>query len=164
MTDNQIIHRQYLRSEVWKAKRIEALSHYGCKCSRCGQHGTDVHHKTYARVGGFELMADLEIMCRDCHEAHHAAERCAQGRKKTRRTKAINQQALFRVLTSTQKAQLKERFGVFNDNELFVALSYGQELTPIKAAAAKMLGRSTAYPPSTNKSQPTWGKMPTRCL
>src|SRR6185436_20336593 len=85
LTDNQILHRQYLASPGWAAKRQEALSYYGTTCAACGKHGTDVHHKTYIRWGGQELMRDLQVRCRGCHEALHAAHRGAgrRSRKKT---------------------------------------------------------------------------------
>jgi hypothetical protein len=60
LTDEQLIHRAYLASPLWAEKRIEALTFHGAICARCGSHGSDVHHKTYERTGGEELMTDLE--------------------------------------------------------------------------------------------------------
>jgi phage terminase large subunit GpA-like protein len=95
-------------SPLWKSKRSEALAHYGCKCNRCGEYGNDVHHKTYQRVGGFELMDDLEILCRDCHKAHHRA----QAHSVQRSRGAINRQAIFRFLSEAQKTKICSMFSI----------------------------------------------------
>lgn len=139
ITDNQLIHRQYLCSEVWRAKRTEAISFYGATCSRCGQYGTDVHHKTYERVGGAELMSDLEIMCRGCHEAHHAAERsCGHRSKKTQKRK-LNRLAVVRLLTPRQKRAICEEFSIpWGDAYLKIVGVHGG---PVLARAEQMLGR-----------------------
>lgn len=141
LTDNQLIHRQYLRSPVWLAKRAEALAHYGPVCSRCTKHGTDVHHKTYVRVGGWELMDDLEVMCRGCHDAHHRAERAAKQRKGN--PHALNRQGLYRMLTKTQRELLCQRF-VLTDAILYSRLTHGN-WKEICLAACKMLGASRFY-------------------
>ena len=78
ITDQQYLHRQYLQTPIWKQKRLEALTYYGCICGRCGGYGNDVHHKTYERVGGGELISDLEVICRECHKAHHVAKVAAK--------------------------------------------------------------------------------------
>lgn len=150
ITDNQLLHRQYLGSPIWKQKRIEALNFYGAVCSRCGRHGTDVHHKTYDRVGGGELMEDLEIMCRGCHEAHHRVERLTSGKTRKRHS-GINRQALATYLTSMQKQILCSKFGV-SCGGLYSAILFGDAL--VVAAALKMVGKKYAYLklPSTKRS------------
>jgi hypothetical protein len=141
LTDKQMIHRQYLQSQVRKDKRSEALAHYGCKCSRCGEHGADVHHRTYSRVGGFERMEDLEIMCRSCHEAHHAAERCM--RQKHSRKKPINRRAIYSLLTWKQRAILKAKGGM-NDAALSFHLAQ-QVNSATQREAARMIGATSLY-------------------
>lgn len=149
-TDNQLLHRQYLQSEVWRAKRGAALAHYGPTCRRCGGYGNDVHHRTYERSGGAELMGDLEILCRDCHEAHHRVERISRPRRKNG---GMNKQAIARYLTSAQREILQQRFN----------LTWGQIYTEIMAEnkkltndALKMLGKKYAYTGRGGNGRATW--------
>ncbi|MEI9894745.1 MAG: hypothetical protein WDN28_12870 [Chthoniobacter sp.] len=60
------IYDDYLASAVWKAKRAPVLARAFGHCERCERQSAslDVHHRTYARFGGKELMADLEALCR----------------------------------------------------------------------------------------------------
>jgi len=146
LTDNQLTYRQYIASPVWKAKRQEALAFYGCICNRCKQHGTDVHHKTYDRVGGQELMEDLEILCRPCHEAHHRLERLAKSSKrKTPKRTGINRTALYRYLTSGQKQALMSQFGLSKERDLFSAMST-ENREDVNAEATKMVGYNFSFP------------------
>lgn len=131
MTHNQVLHRAYLASPVWKAKRVEALSFYGCVCNRCGDHGADVHHKTYERVGGRERMDDLEVLCRECHEAHHSVDKVAGKRRK----RGIHRRAIYYKLNDKHVSALRERFK-FGD--LLSALTFGDP--DIAREAARMLG------------------------
>jgi len=107
LSDSQLIHRQYLASPVWKAKREEALAFYGCKCNRCGEFGNDVHHKTYERVGGMEKMEDLEILCRECHEAHHSVDKVCRSQGQDR---AIHRQAIYAKLSGKHAQLILEKF------------------------------------------------------
>jgi 5-methylcytosine-specific restriction endonuclease McrA len=144
LTDQQIRHREYLQSPVWKQKRQEALAHYGCVCNRCHEYGTDVHHKTYERVGGEERLEDLEVLCRACHEAHHRVERTTQKPKEGKRRKVIARQALIGYLTPTQKQQLKREFGVSLDGELVLMLMDGSP-RELLTKAHQMLGCDDSY-------------------
>lgn len=139
MTDKQLIHRQYLESPVWKAKRQEALEHYGCICGRCNKHGTDVHHKTYERAGGGELMEDLEVLCRPCHEAHHRAERATRNKPTTKEPRSINRRAIFQYLTGPQKDKLIKDFGLASRSDLSLRLGQTQS-NHLTITAARMLG------------------------
>jgi len=61
----------YLASPMWKAKRREAIKHYGAACQGCGfNEKLNVHHKHY-RTLGVEAMDDLEVLCEACHELRH---------------------------------------------------------------------------------------------
>lgn len=125
ITDQQQLHRQYLRSEVWKKKRLEALEFYGCICNRCNEHGTDVHHKTYERVGGGELMEDLEVLCRTCHEAHHAIERATKGfcRKSRDGLRGIDKRALFGLLEPWMMTRLIREFKLGSRGDIFIKIN-----------------------------------------
>lgn len=143
-TDNQLLHRQYIRSPAWNAKRLDALAHYGPTCSRCGEYGTDVHHRTYERVDGDELMEDLEILCRDCHEAHHQAERCPRRPRQPKR-KAVRQDAIFRMLSPRQKEKLAADYGIW-PSQLYLELGFGK-IGRLVIDAARILGFDAAYEP-----------------
>lgn len=143
LTPNQIFHREYLQSPVWKAKRQEALAHYGCICGRCGEYGSDVHHKTYDRVGGNEKMEDLEVLCRACHDAHHRVDHVVR-RSRKKRKRSISRQALFRYLSPNQKQELKNEFKISLDGELLMRLMSG-EYPALLNRALKMLGCDSSY-------------------
>lgn len=109
LTDNQVIHRQYLNSPLWKKVRLSAIKHYGEICAKCGEHGNDVHHLTYDRVGGDELLEDLQVLCRECHEAIHTAERKTKSQKTKRR--GCTAEALYSMLTDEHKRQIQLKYG-----------------------------------------------------
>lgn len=137
---SQIAHRAYLASPVWKAKRAEALSFYGCICSRCGDWGNDVHHKTYERQGGGELIEDLEVMCRECHRAHHAAERFTSN--KSRRGRGIHIRVIHKRLTDKQYSKLRAIYPEMTGNRYW-DINFGNRRWA--DSAARMLGCSHAF-------------------
>ena len=62
---------EYLKSYHWQAMRPRALKRAGHKCQVCAAvTSLDVHHNDYSRLGG-ELMTDLVVLCRRCHELFH---------------------------------------------------------------------------------------------
>lgn len=65
---------EYMGSRAWIDRRTRALNLARWRCNRCGSaKRLQVHHKTYERLGR-ELDADLEVVCKSCHEAHHIEE------------------------------------------------------------------------------------------
>lgn len=70
-------YKAYLQSPEWQKTRTTAITEAGSKCERCDlprwlaevlfDQDLHVHHKTYARKGA-ELLEDLEVLCRRCHE------------------------------------------------------------------------------------------------
>jgi 5-methylcytosine-specific restriction endonuclease McrA len=67
---------EYLKTTHWRRIRAAVLLLNFGKCQRCGT-GTwentskrHVHHLTYARRGQ-EQLADLEMLCDNCHSAEH---------------------------------------------------------------------------------------------
>lgn len=153
LSNLQLLHREYLKSPLWQKKREEAIACFGATCRRCGQHGTDVHHKTYERTGGKELLSDLEILCRPCHEAHHRIERAQ--RPKCRRNKVIPLQALYRYLTKTQQRRLCEQFGLTSVS-LFNAITDASR-NDVVGAAKTMLGVNACYGATVLKPSKTHG-------
>jgi 5-methylcytosine-specific restriction endonuclease McrA len=64
-----VTYLRYLRSDLWREKRRRVLERDGYRCQVWRQHvATEVHHKTYARLG-HEPLEDLISLCRACHEA-----------------------------------------------------------------------------------------------
>jgi hypothetical protein len=134
LTARQEMYRQYLQSEGWKKKRLEAISYYGQKCNRCGEFGNDVHHKTYKRIGD-ELLSDLEVLCRECHQVHHAVERI--GRKKRTKKKGIHVKAIYAYLSEDQKKILSEKL---KDDLYILLLRDGKKCDKIRKRAVDILG------------------------
>lgn len=61
-------YKTHIKSEKWrefcKAARVAA----GLKCQRCGAKNKllEVHHLHYSTLG-HESLADVEVLCKDCH-------------------------------------------------------------------------------------------------
>lgn len=82
-------YRKYLESPEWKAKRLEALNHYGRKCSICGaKQRLRVHHKTYGSLGN-EPMKHLAVLCEDCHAVEHEGKPAVTPDRLTQEYRAI---------------------------------------------------------------------------
>ena len=60
----------YMRSGHWSRKKRLLMAPRKYTCERCGAKAKDVHHKTYERFGN-ERYADLEALCRACHNKEH---------------------------------------------------------------------------------------------
>lgn len=103
---NQISHRRYLQSSKWQEVRSAALSHHGKVCDKCGEFGTDVHHLRYPDVQGEERMKDLQVLCRDCHEAIHGIQRGSLYNEK------VHVRALYGYLTEKQKELISANFKI----------------------------------------------------
>lgn len=80
-------YREFLRTDYWRKVRTLVIARDGWKCVSCGQQGwesppnpfgqvqlydMEVNHLSY-RHRGDELnhLADLELLCRDCHKRYH---------------------------------------------------------------------------------------------
>lgn len=58
-----------IRSAQWKNMRADIARLRGNKCERCRRGPPlELHHKTYERLGR-ELLSDLDLLCRVCHQA-----------------------------------------------------------------------------------------------
>lgn len=70
----QTEYERYLQTPGWRQRRNEALRAAGWQCQRCpSRKGLQVHHKSYANIGA-EQPADLEVLCRQCHEGEHVVQ------------------------------------------------------------------------------------------
>lgn len=63
-------YQNYLKSDEWRAITRRVWGQANGKCASCGGKGSHVHHKTYDRLG-HEFDADLELLCRFCHDRVH---------------------------------------------------------------------------------------------
>lgn len=62
---------EYLKTREWKVKRNRALIQAGNRCQVCAStYRLEVHHRTYERLGD-ELLSDLVVLCRSCHQHYH---------------------------------------------------------------------------------------------
>jgi len=62
---------EYLKTEHWAETRKLVLKRAGYRCQTCNAKGElHVHHNTYKRRGE-ENMADLVVLCADCHKTFH---------------------------------------------------------------------------------------------
>jgi len=135
LTIRQITHREYLQSPLWRSIRLKAIEHYGEICGKCGGYGNDVHHLTYDRVGGEELLEDLQVLCRDCHEAIHAMEKRSKIDKNGK--KSCNLMGLYSSLSTNQKNQIEQRFGC---NAYAMLTSPSQNGQKARKMAMRMVG------------------------
>lgn len=142
ISNNQLIHRQYLQSQIWADIRHKALILYGPTCNRCGEYGTDIHHKTYERVGGFELMTDLEVLCRDCHEAHH--KNCKRQYISCTNKAVIHRIEIYEMLTAYQKQLLKKIFNIPDTTTLQYIIESTNH-SKLLTHAAQLLGYKDYY-------------------
>lgn len=64
----------YLQTPTWRRRRDARLRVAGWRCERCARRDElQVHHVSYDRLG-CERDADLEVVCRPCHEGVHLEE------------------------------------------------------------------------------------------
>lgn len=133
---NQISHRRYLQSSKWQEVRSAALRHHGKVCDKCGEFGTDVHHLRYPDVQGEEKMEDLQVLCRDCHEAIHGIQRgngCHE---------AVHVQSLFNYLTDKHKQIISEKLNI---PASFIFMCDSLEGKMARNMALKMLNVGSYY-------------------
>lgn len=61
----------YIKSVEWLEKTEDIRNRNGGLCECCNmRYGSDVHHRTYDRLGN-EKGADLIHLCRECHSIIH---------------------------------------------------------------------------------------------
>ena len=63
---------RYIRSSKWLNLKKKVFRYKGKICRKCGRRkSTQVHHKTYERLGK-EQLSDLVPVCRVCHKKIHS--------------------------------------------------------------------------------------------
>lgn len=100
-------YRQYLQSDVWKAKRLQLYKLRGYKCERCDSiQQIDVHHKTYDNIF-HEPMTDLELLCRVCHAKHHGIGIKVKKQQQIKKYKSLAHKVV--MLKKNKKGRKKAR-------------------------------------------------------
>ena len=75
MTAKTKAYKAFIKSPQWAVIRGMRIFKDRGQCAVCkSRHKLEVHHKTYARFGGKELMQDLLTLCVNCHKAVHATK------------------------------------------------------------------------------------------
>jgi hypothetical protein len=65
-------YQRYLRCKHWLITRRLVLERANSRCEICREcHASEVHHKTYQRVGR-ENLDDLLAVCERCHKIQHS--------------------------------------------------------------------------------------------
>lgn len=65
-------YQKYLQSPHWNKLKAEKLLVSGSFCNRClSTDNLEVHHVYYAKSWWTCQLADLEVLCRNCHEQVH---------------------------------------------------------------------------------------------
>lgn len=72
-TQVQKKYEDFLQTDYWKMVREIKLQQSENKCQVCGSKSNlNVHHNTYAHHGKEHLhLADLVVLCKDCHSLFH---------------------------------------------------------------------------------------------
>jgi hypothetical protein len=73
------MYTQYMQSPAWQARRAKRLALAGLRCEGCTAYGVplEVHHLHYRSLG-HEEDADLEVLCKPCHNQADAERRRAR--------------------------------------------------------------------------------------
>ena len=70
LSARQQAYHDYMRSDVWRRLRREALDRDGRRCRLCNANeALQVHHRYYPEVLGTETVDALTTLCGACHEA-----------------------------------------------------------------------------------------------
>ena len=68
----QAVYSRYLKSNLWKSIVVRIKPRADGRCEKCkkpfAQSDLELHHLTYARIGGNEKDADIVVACRLCHD------------------------------------------------------------------------------------------------
>lgn len=130
LTPKQIEHRKFIASKEWTAIKKKLFSIRERKCEKCNRKiGLQVHHLTYVRFGGDELIEDLQILCAYHHMLIHKLikpKRNTNKRKKKPRKKPNKYHNILQIypnimdteLTRSQKAVVFNK--IFNGKKKLV--------------------------------------------
>lgn len=77
-------YQRYLHSWRWRIIRAVVLALNCRRCAMCDRLATEVHHRSYDRIG-HERLTDLTPVCSECHRQFHNARRNKQSANPRRR-------------------------------------------------------------------------------
>lgn len=86
-------------------------------------------------------MEDLEVLCRECHEAHHRNH----DKRTRKKNPGIHRGAIWKKLKPFQKEIIK---AIYPDESIWTAIELGNPY--VANYAAKVLGYRYAYGPGMN--------------
>lgn len=64
-------YQEYLQSDIWKAIKKIILQRDSYTCQVCSSRATQVHHRLYPEIWGFEVPDILISVCNRCHHDFH---------------------------------------------------------------------------------------------
>lgn len=123
-------YNEYLRSSHWAGLKVRFRASDQLQACVCGEEeGLQLHHKTYERVGN-ELLDDLVLLCRGCHEAVHTLERQGVMSLDTRELSSEERAVVYAVEQAERKHQAANDFenGHTDDRPLDVQIREVLEL------------------------------------
>lgn len=101
---------EYLRSAHWASvKRAFRESDMAQACICGEEENLDLHHKTYERIGA-EVLTDLVLLCRGCHEAVHTLERRGVMGLDTRELSSAERAAIYAIEQDSRRQQAEYDF------------------------------------------------------
>lgn len=81
----RVNYQEYLKSQAWHKISEQVRKRARQRCERCRDAKvSDIHHLTYARLGG-ERLSDLIALCRLCHRSVHGIKSPEVSRHEDRR-------------------------------------------------------------------------------
>jgi len=128
-------YRAYILTNEWRTRRNRVLKLAGFRCEKCGaKRELQVHHKTYEHLGA-EPDQDLEVLCPDCHRAHHLEHPTKNIRlylKIAREVVAANPWAEFADMSEAFKVCCAKLHIPYDSDKIGAALSLicGKSLAP----------------------------------
>ena len=98
---------EYIDGPEWAAKRQARMDLDGHECKGChSKEDLQVHHATYVRFGGRELMSDLVTVCGRCHRLIHKTYRPTSGPRLAAVTFRVLKQMQPRENTEFKRTEL----------------------------------------------------------
>jgi hypothetical protein len=171
-SERQAAYKNYLQTEHWKNKRLEVLKERGSICEKCKEWGNEIHHLTYENMWN-EPLSDLQVLCRDCHEATHRALTCIKISDGVKNSKTknlaklkISRGALAHSISYKQlefvckKLNQWDGVGIFRNDTPetvldIIRFSFDEENIEVISEAAKILGFKDYFPKKLKQKNPS---------
>ena len=109
-------YHDYLKSDLWKEKREQALCAAGNKCQVCNSpNKINVHHREYPKNWGDEPQSFLTVLCDRCHRLFHKGPRKKtvknprKGRRRNRDYATIRKNNIYALVSERRSDMDKDR-------------------------------------------------------